>query len=181
VTVNRQQTTELLEAITERLAEIFASDHKSTSTDAPIYEQYAAGVSHVLKVTETLKPTYENPAARCLEFAYLDAAGGERMFCLWEITLDELLRDKAVRVPAHELSWSWTSRTDASWQAICATTSARFRHGRTPSSRLEGRSREPYRRGRISPLVFVRRPRPVSDRVQRRVCCRCRGLHAPGC
>lgn len=99
-------TAELFDALTEMLAVIFEKNLRYARADAPIREQYLAGVSRVLKVTEALEPTYENRAARALEITYLDRDGVERIHYLWEITLWELLRGKDVRVPDHKLTWT---------------------------------------------------------------------------
>lgn len=98
-------TAELLDAVTEMLAEIFARNLDYT-TYPPEREWYEAGVSRLLRVTEVLAPLYDDPTARAVEFVYLDRAGVERQHRLSGVSLEELMRDSGVRVPEHQLTWT---------------------------------------------------------------------------
>lgn len=103
-------TVELFDALTERLADILAANLEYTDkTGYGDREQSAAGVARVVRITETLEPTYEDPVARSLEIGYIDQAGQERTHYLWEVSVAELLHGTGVHVPGHKLTWTLTA------------------------------------------------------------------------
>ncbi|MGW4125074.1 hypothetical protein [Nocardia sp. NPDC004711] len=111
-------TTEFFDALTAVLAADLRSGLeyaiKSGSGD---WERFAAGVGRIISVTESLEPEYEKPAARAVEIAYLDRAGGERFHYLCDITVEELMRGTGVRVPDHKLAWTLAAEGDPAQRA----------------------------------------------------------------
>lgn len=102
--------TDILEAVTSKMREIFAANLETATPGTPANDQYAEGVGAVVEVREVLRPTYDDPACVDLEVDYLPPDMGEgRSYYFVGLTVRELLAGMDVEVPKHELSWTVTN------------------------------------------------------------------------
>lgn len=105
--MSTHQSPEVCAALAIALAAIFRNDLTHTNY-APAVHQLEAGVSEVLAATETLEPTRNNPGNIDTEIRYRDRNGQERTHYLNGCTIKYLLREAAVTVPDHTLTWTVT-------------------------------------------------------------------------